>query len=224
MISVIVPVYNEEKILETNTDKFRALAKRAEFIFVDGGSIDRTPEIAKHYGKLMKSPKGRAVQMNRGAGQARGDTLLFLHADSTIPPEALESIEHHIGKDNLIGGCLTLRINKGAFVYRLIERQGNRRAERTKIFYGDQGIFVKRSVFLEAGGFPDVPLMEDILFSKKLKALGKTAVLPDKITVSARRWEKKGLINTLILYNLLMILFRLKFPLKKIKFLYGDLR
>ena len=165
MISVIVPVYNEEKVLKDNANRFRALLECAELIFVDGGSLDRTPEIAERYGKLHKSPKGRAAQMNCGAHQAQNDTLLFLHADNSIPPEALKSIETHMAKDDLIGGCLTQRIENDAFIYRLIERQGNRRAEHAKIFYGDQGIFVKRRVFLEAGGFPDVPLMEDILFS-----------------------------------------------------------
>jgi len=127
-------------------------------------------------------------------------------------------------KNNFIGGCLTQRIDKNNLIYRFVEDQGNIRARISKIFYGDQGIFVRKDAFLQAGGFPEVPIMEDVLFSKKLRQLGRVAVLPDKIFVSSRRWDRNGIIRTVLLYNWLIILFHLRVPLEKIKKLYNDLR
>lgn len=224
MISVIIPFYNEEKILSTNANFFRSLSNQAELIFVDGGSTDRSAELATSYGRVLQSKKGRATQMNYGASFAQSDILLFLHADTFVKPETLVSIEEKIQKDGLIGGCLTQRIAKEGIVYRLIEEQGNRRARRTKIFYGDQGIFVKKDIFSKMGCFPDVPIMEDVLFSKELRRLGEVIVLPDKIFVSSRRWDRNGIIRTVLLYNFLIVLFRLKVPLERIKRLYNDLR
>lgn len=224
MISVIIPVYNEAKILEMNASFFDRLSKQAEVIFVDGGSADRTVEFAQSYAKVMHCEKGRARQMNLGASRARNDILLFLHADSRISSGALESIEKKIYHSGVAGGCLMQRIDKKGLTYRLIEAQGNIRARRTGIFYGDQGIFIRRDVFNRLGGFPDVPIFEDALFSGKLKAQGKTTVLSDKIAVSARRWEKRGVIRTTVMFNTLLAMFKMGFPLEKIKALYEDLR
>lgn len=223
MISTISPIYNEEVILSNNGLAFQELARKTELIFVDGGSSDRSVEIAKHYAKVLYSKKGRATQMNEGAYSAKGDILLFLHADTTVSLKALDSIERKVSRDAVIGGCLTQRIDKKTPIYRLIETQGNTRARLSKIFYGDQGIFVRRDVFFELKGFPEVPIMEDVLFSMKLRKVGKTTVLPEPITVSARRWERDGIIKTTLLYSLSLILFRLKFPLERIKLLYEDL-
>ena len=224
MISIICPVYNEEKILTEAAANLEKLSRQAEIIFVDGGSLDRSAEIAGGFGKVLKCKKGRAAQMNHGARFAKADILLFLHVDTVISTEALKSIAKSINEDSFIGGCLTQRIDNDSFVYRLIEAQGNTRARRRKVFYGDQGIFVKKDAFLAAGGFPEVPIMEDVLFTGELKKLGRTVVLPDKIIVSARRWERKGIIKTTLLFNLIIILFHLKVPLSKIKLLYEDLR
>jgi len=162
--------------------------------------------------------------MNSGVTQARGDILLFLHADNIILTDTLETIERKITEDGYIGGCLTQRIDNNALIYRLIEWQGNTRARLTREFYGDQGIFVKKNTFLRMGGFPEVPIMEDVLFSRRLRTIGKTVVLSDKITVSARRWEKNGIIKTALIFNLIIILFWLKAPLHKIKQFYEDIR
>lgn len=224
MISIVMPVYNEEVILSQACVKLRELSSEAEIIFVDGFSSDRSAEFASRYGKVLFSKKGRAIQMNYGATQARGDILLFLHADNIISAGTPETIERKIMKDGYIGGCLTQRLDNSAFIYRLIEWFGNMRARITKEFYGDQGIFVKKDTFFKIGGFPEVPIMEDVIFTKNLRKSGKTIVLPDKILVSARRWEKKGVIKTTFLFNLIILLFWLKVPLNKIKQLYEDLR
>jgi len=224
MISIICPIYNEEKILTETAVDLEKLSRQAELIFVDGGSSDRSVEIAGKFTKVFTSKKGRAVQMNYGASQAKGDILLFLHADSVICADTLVSIETKIIQDGFIGGCLNQRIDNKALVYRFIESEGNFRAHARKIFYGDQGIFVKNEVFLKIGGFPEVPIMEDVLFTRKLRRAGKTVVLSDKIMVSARRWEKRGIIRTTLIFILIILLFCLKMPLPKIKQLYEDLR
>ena len=224
MISVIVSIYDEETILAGNTHKFCALGEHAELIFVDGGSSDKSAEIASRCGRTFCSPKGRALQMNHGARGAGGDTLLFLHADTTILPQTLNSIETQIRKNGFVGGCLTQRIDSKKIIYRFIESHGNIRARIKKIFYGDQGIFVTKEAFLKAGGFPAVPIMEDVLFTKKLRKLGKVTVLPDEILVSSRRWDKGGILKTILIHNLIVALFCFKFPLQKIKKLYGDVR
>lgn len=224
MISIICPIYNEETVLSKNSVTFQKLSCQAELIFVDGLSIDRSTDIARPYGRVLKSKKGRAIQMNVGAQAALGDILVFLHADTTISTDSLPAIEEKITKDGYVGGCFTQRITKAAPIFRLIEAQGNIRARWSKVFYGDQGIFVKKDIFFKIGGFPEVPIMEDVLFTRKLRQAGKTTVLPDTILVSPRRWEKHGIIKTTLLYNLIIILFRLGFPLDKIRLLYEDLR
>jgi len=224
MLTIIIPIYNEEKVLSGNPSVFRELARHAELIFVDGASTDRSRSIASQYGRVLSSPKGRALQMNLGGRASHGDTLLFLHADTAVTPDTISSIKNIIATDNVIGGCLTQRIEKDGFAYRFIEGFGNARAKITKVFYGDQGIFVAKEAFIKTGGFPEVLMMEDVLFTKKLRKTGKAVVLPDKIFVSPRRWEQKGVFKTALLYSLLNILFWLKISPRVIKKLYGDLR
>lgn len=224
MVSIIIPVYNEEEILSLNYQRLKELSLSSQLICVDGGSSDRSREIARGLGILLASRKGRARQMNTGAGSASGDILLFLHADTFITPDSLSSLEEKVLKGGVIGGCFTQRIDKQGLAYRLIEGEGNFRAKARRIFYGDQGIFVKREIFSRMGGFADVPIMEDVIFTRRIRALGKTAVLPDKIMVSARRWEKEGLLKTAVLYSLTNILFCLGFSPARIKRLYADLR
>jgi rSAM/selenodomain-associated transferase 2 len=224
MISVIVSIYNEGKILSARSRGFDELSRCAELIFVDGESTDNSADIATRYGKVIKSEKGRARQMNDGARQAAGDIFFFLHADSSISSVTIDKIEKEVRQNGAVGGCLTQRIENERSVFRFIEWQGNNRARRTKVFYGDQGIFVRKDVFDRIGGFPDVPIFEDVLFTQKLRHEGRTTVLPDKITVSARRWEKRGIIRTTLMYNLIIVLFKLGYPPEKIKRLYEDLR
>ena len=223
MLSVIVPVYNEEQVLLCNAPYLEDVGKRAELIFVDGASSDASREICGRLGRVVYARRGRAAQMNAGARSAQTDGFLFLHADTRVAPAALAAVEEALD-NGMIGGCLTQRIDNGAAVYRLIEAQGNLRARRDKIFYGDQGIFVSRRAFWENDGFPEVPLMEDVLFTRRLRRAGTTVVLTDPITVSARRWERDGILKTVLLYNLILFLFWARFPLSRIKGLYEDLR
>ncbi|MFC1570688.1 TIGR04283 family arsenosugar biosynthesis glycosyltransferase [Candidatus Omnitrophota bacterium] len=224
MISIIIPAFNEEKILSENFSHFENLSKKAEIIVACGESSDRTESIIRGIAKVIPGETGRAVQMNEGALKASGEVLLFLHADAFISPETLDAIESLMQGKEVAGGCLTQRIDKAGRAIRLLEGFGNTRARLTKVFYGDQGIFVRKNVFLEVGTYPQVPIMEDVMFTKKLKRKGKTCVLSDKITVSPRRIEKEGVFRTVLIYSLLNVMFWLKFPLEKIKKVHGDLR
>ena len=125
MVSIIIPIYNEEKILKEHFSLFKRLTARAELIFVDGGSIDESCEIASTIGRVLKAEKNRAVQMNCGAESATSNLLLFLHADTIIFPEAIATIESQALNNGFAGGCLTQRINNSSFIYRLIESFGN---------------------------------------------------------------------------------------------------
>lgn len=224
MISVIIPIYNEEETLRNKSSYFRELAKHSELIFVDGGSSDRGANIAREYSSVLYAKKERALQMNYGANLSEKDILLFLHADTHINIDTLISVENKLSGNEVSTGCLTQRIDKNGLIYRLIEGLGNLRAKVTGVFYGDQGIFIKRALFNSLGGFPDVPVMEDVIFTRALRKITKPIVLRDKIFVSPRRWEKDGVIKTVFLYSFINTLFWLGFPLDKIKKAYSDLR
>ncbi|MCG8430438.1 MAG: TIGR04283 family arsenosugar biosynthesis glycosyltransferase [Candidatus Omnitrophica bacterium] len=224
MISIVVPLFNEETVLRQHRALLHGLAPRAELIFCDGGSTDGTVASVEGIGRCVRGPRGRAVQMNRGACLAGGDILLFMHADTYVMPETLDAIELKMRRSNLVGGCLSQRIERDAFIYRMIEGYGNIRARLTGIFYGDQGIFVRRRVFEEMGGFPEVPLMEDVLFSQALRRKGPSCILPDAIIASPRRWERRGIWRTAFFYNTMGILFRFGYPLEKLERLYGMVR
>lgn len=199
MISIIIPLYNEETALLKQKDHFASLCKMAELIFVDGGSDDKTAALASSCGRLVKARKNRAAQMNAGACLAQGDVLLFLHADTILLASSLGTIMAAMEKHALIGGCLTQVLDEPGLLFRWIAFTGNVRAKVSKIFYGDQAIFVRRNVFEAMGGFPEVSICEDILFTKTLRKLGRTDILPLPVLCSARRWKKQGIWRTFFL-------------------------
>lgn len=223
MISIIMPVYNEENIIR---EVLAALPynDKIEAIVVDGGSQDRTLEFAKGFPvKAIRAVKGRASQMNAGAKIARGDMLLFLHADCFLEKGALSDAQACL-KDGCIGGCFSLRINSDKIVYRLIEASGNIRARMSKIFYGDQAIFVRRDIFQKLGGYDDVPLFEDIFFSRKMKSRGKVKILDKKVFASSRRWDNSGTVRAILIYWLLTAGLHLRIPFDILKRIYNDIR
>ena len=223
MLSIIIPVYNEEtairKVLET-----LPYGEDLEVLIADGGSSDRTVEFAKQYPiKLIQCVKNRAMQMNEGAKISRGNALLFLHADCLLENGSLKEIVYCIN-NGYIGGCLSQRIDSPRLIYRFIETSGNIRARLFKIFYGDQAIFVRRDIFLKIGGFDNVTLFEDALFSKELKKEGSLRVLDNNVFVSPRRWEKNGIMKTTFINWLLTLGFMLGMPLDILKRIYSDVR
>jgi rSAM/selenodomain-associated transferase 2 len=223
MLSIIIPVYNEEKIIRKVLGGLQ-YGDSIEVIVVDGGSRDRTVEFAAQYPvKVIQSIKNRAVQMNKGAEASSGDMLLFLHADCLLEEGSLKAIQDSL-RDGYDGGCLCQRINSTNFIFRCIEASGSLRAKCLKVFYGDQAIFVRKDIFLKVGGFDNIPLFEDILFSKKIKKEGKTMVLNKKVFVSPRRWEENGIVKATFINWLLTFGFLLNVPYDRLKKLYHDIR
>lgn len=204
-ISVIIPTLDEAKTLRETLQRLKK-GIDLEIIVVDGGSRDATVAIAKEYTKnVFLSPPGRAAQMNEGARHAEGEILLFLHADSYISAGGIgKIIPAMIGK-NAIGGAFQLEINSRNLLLRLIAWLANFRTRLTRIPYGDQGIFIARKVFQKFGGFPDLPLMEDVALAIRMKKEGTVALLREKIYTSPRRWEKEGILFTTIRNRVLMI-------------------
>jgi len=236
MLSVIVPVLNEAKVIGSLLEHLLALKGEHEVIVVDGGSDDDTAAIASRYASLprreswggyvrvISSEKGRARQMNAGAREARGEALLFLHADCRLPPEAIPAIEAAVADPACVGGCFSLALDENGLIYRLISWLTSLRMRLTGRMTGDEGIFVRRESFERLGGFRDIPLMEDWDFGSRLRSLGQVRQLPLPITASARRWKKWGLWRTFWLMRRLRFLYMLGVPPQELRKLYDDVR
>jgi len=223
MISIIIPVYNEEAAIDRVLHSL-PFGDGIEVIVVDGQSDDRTRDVVRKYPvKVVESPRGRALQMNAGASAAKGEVFLFLHADCMVTKEGLDALQRYVSH-NFVGGCFTHKIDSRKWIYRWIETSGHLRAEFLRIFYGDQAIFVRRDIFEHIGGFDPVPLFEDVVFSKKLCRLGKTIVLDYPATVLPRRWEKKGIVRTTILNWFLTTGFILGISTDRLAKLYKNVR
>ncbi len=206
---MIIPTLNEEANIGTCIDSVKRL-NPFEIIVVDGGSTDQTCEIASRHGaKVIQSSKGRGTQMNRGASLAKGEMLLFLHADSVFDP----SISPEVLKlDDYIAGFFTLRFNDKSISIRLVEILANLRAKLFSLPYGDQALFIKKEVFNSIGGFKDYPFLEDLDLVLRLRKLGKLKGLPYKVIVSPRRL-KKGYPFSPIIISLRNVLIALLFIL-----------
>lgn len=203
-ISVIVPALNEEAAVEECLRSIEA-AGTAETIVVDGGSSDETCTIAQRYAVVMRASRGRAVQMNSGAHRATGDVLLFLHADSRLPHDAFRAIRDALDDRHVVGGTFSLRFDR---THPLLRAYAWFTRLRPLMFhYGDQGIFVRRGVFEQLGGFAELPLMEDVDFLRRLSRAGRLALLPSSVTTSARRFTAHGLVRQQLLNAALVAAF-----------------
>ena len=193
-----MPVYNEEEYLPATLPKLE-IGRAEELIVVDGGSTDQTVEIARKYTpKVIQSTKGRAKQMNTGARYANGDILFFVHADCIPPEGAYDMIRKALEKPSVIMGAFDIRFNTDEICYRVVASSANLRSRLTSVAYGDQGIFVLKKRFNELNGFADIPLMEDIEFSRRAKRLGRVVFLSPPMLVSPRRFKKEGLFYAIL--------------------------
>ncbi|MGB3208333.1 MAG: TIGR04283 family arsenosugar biosynthesis glycosyltransferase [Crinalium sp.] len=203
-ISIIIPVLNEANTI-AQTLAYLKNASNVEIIVVDGGSKDETIALAKSFGvQVISSGIGRATQMNVGATVATGAILLFLHADTRIPPNFDILIRQALA-GNFIAGAFELKIDANLRGIRLIENMVNLRSHLFSLPYGDQAIFIWSKVFHEIGGFPDLPIMEDFVFIRQLKKLGKIEIIPQPAITSGRRWQKLGVIKTTLINQLMII-------------------
>jgi len=207
MISIIMPVLNEGVVIEKALKNLTMQKGDFELIVVDGGSTDQTTEIAKRYGEVIVSDKGRACQMNAGAKAAIGDILLFLHADSILQNDAFVKVETVMNNEHIIGGAFNYALDDPFWFYRIIEFLANLRARIFSIYPGDHGLFVRRAIFEKIGGFKNIELMEDVELLKRLKREGKLIQLDAKILSSARRLKQEGIITTFFHMQLNRFLF-----------------
>jgi rSAM/selenodomain-associated transferase 2 len=223
-VSVIVPVLDEEKTIATMLDALIALAPH-EIIVVDGGSTDRTAEICQQFDvKVMVSARGRARQMNSGAKAASGDILLFLHADTTLPNSAFDDIRLALGDCRYVGGRFDVELAGQHWMLKVIGAMINYRSRLSKVSTGDQAIFVRRFVFEQIGGYPDIPLMEDVAFCRMLRHTGEIACLKSRVMTSARRWEIDGVWRTILRMWALKLLYLAGVSPNRLKQYYADAR
>lgn len=198
-ISIIVPTFNEADNIVATLLPLQSLRQQGhEIIVADGGSNDATIELANPLAdQIINAPRGRARQMNTGARQANGDVLLFLHADTLLPDNAVELIQHCL--QTKLWGRFDVHLTGRQALLRVVEFMMNWRSRLSGIATGDQAIFVKRALFDDIGGYADIPLMEDIDISKRLKHRSHPACIKAKLITSSRRWEEYGIFKTIIL-------------------------
>ena len=223
-ISVIIPVLNEEKSIGSTIAALNALHPH-EIIVVDGGSSDRTRRLSVEAGaKVLTTGPGRARQMNRGALDATGDVLLFLHADTRLPASALRDIESALSDPRYLGGRFDVELDSERWLLKVVGFMISLRSRISKVATGDQALFVRREIFAELDGFPDMPLMEDIAFCRMLKRMGDVACLKSKVVTSARRWETDGVWRTILKMWTLKLLYLAGVSPARLRKFYADTR
>jgi rSAM/selenodomain-associated transferase 2 len=199
-LSIIIPTLNEaDGIAETLSALTRQTRASVEIIVADGGSVDRTPALARPYADtIVTDSPGRAAQMNRGAAVAGGDVLLFLHADTRLPDHFVDAIEAGLAGGGHDWGYFDIELSGRQWIFRVIETLINVRTGLTAIASGDQALFMRRDCFVRLGGFPDIKLMEDIALSRRLKRLSRPARIRQRATTSSRRWQERGIARTIV--------------------------
>ncbi len=222
-LSIVVPVLNEAEAIPEHLNALAPLrAGGTEVIVVDGGSQDDTvARAASGADRVLAAERGRAAQMNAGARAATGDIILFLHADTRLPPHADALVRDALAKENGLWGRFDVRIGGTHRLLGLVAALMNRRSRLTGIATGDQAIFVTRHAFEAVGGYPDIPLMEDIVLSRRLKVLSGPVCLKARAITSGRRWERHGVLRTIVTMWRLRLAFFLGADPRALALAYG---
>jgi rSAM/selenodomain-associated transferase 2 len=220
-ISIVVPVADEAPLIQPFLRHVRERAADAEIIVADGGSSDGTGDLAQEVcDQLVVTERNRAIQMNAGAGAAHGEILWFVHVDAEVPRNCLEEIERIMDDPKVAGGFFRIRL-PGGWVYRLTDSFAHYAGIVLRMRCGDHGIFCRRTVFSDVGGFPEVPLMEDVEFFRLLRQCGRVICSRKRILASPRRYETVGRLRVTLGYGLIAMLYIFGVPLSKLSSLYG---
>ena len=204
-ISIVIPTLNEEALIGSTLTSLQGIPG-VEIIVADGGSHDRTTVLAGiHGGRVIAVSGGRAAQMNAGAEAASGDILLFLHADTILPPRFANHVRNVLSRKDVVAGAFRLAVDAPGAAVRLIETFANLRARLFSLPYGDQAIFLEASLFHAIGGFPDLSLMEDFALVRALRQRGRIVILPEAAVTSGRRWQRLGILRTTCLNQFIVV-------------------
>jgi rSAM/selenodomain-associated transferase 2 len=199
-LAVVVPMLNEERAIATTLRALRHGAPEAEIIVVDGGSDDQSVAAARPLAdRVIAGPRGRARQMNAGTRAASpSDALVFVHADTIVPPDFARRIDHALQDATVAGGRFDIQLDDPSWAYRMVEWFISTRSRLMRSATGDQAIFVRREIFDRLGGFQEIELCEDVDFARRLRHAGRIACLRATVVSSARRWQEHGLIRTIL--------------------------
>jgi rSAM/selenodomain-associated transferase 2 len=218
--SVIVPAFNEAPLIRPFLQQLRERAPGAEIIVADGGSSDGTAHLAAGFcDQLVRSERNRGVQMNAGARVACGDILWFVQVDAEVPSGCLDEIARIVDDPKVVGGYFRIRLPRG-FVYRLTDCFAHYAGILLRMRCGDHGIFCRKTAFIDIGGFPEVPIMEDVEFFRRLRCYGRVMYSKKRIVVSPRRYEAIGRTRLTLAYGLIATLYIFGFPLPKLASIY----
>lgn len=226
LVSVIVPVLNEAAALPTLLDDLAALPGRVEVLVCDGGSVDATVAVAEHHplaARVVRAPRGRAAQMNAGAAVARGDLLVFLHADTRLPRDAWAHLARAARDPQLVGGNFELCFD-GHDRFSQVLAWFRRKERRLGVYYGDSAIFCRRQVFHQLAGYRPLEIMEDYDFARRLERTGPTVCLPTPVTTSSRRWKAHGIARTVLTWNVIRWLYLAGVSPDRLARLYAHVR
>jgi rSAM/selenodomain-associated transferase 2 len=221
-VSIIVPVFNEAPLIRSFLSNLRERTRGAEIIVVDSASSDGTDRLAQGFCDqvIQTDERSRAKQMNAGADAANGDIFWFLHADAEVPLESLNEIDRIMSDPKVCGGFFRIRLPAAPAVYRLTDGFAHYAGLLLRIRCGDHGIFCRRKAFVSAGGFPDVPLMEDVEFFRRLRRCGRVVHSNKRILASARRYEAVGPLRLTLAYGLIATLYAFDVPLSRLARIY----
>jgi rSAM/selenodomain-associated transferase 2 len=223
-VSIIVPLLNEEQLVTPFLHHLRVRAPEAEVIGADGGSVDATVALAEALGvRVVKSAPNRAVQMNAAARVASGDILWFLHVDLTVPENCLPAIARCLADRRTVGGFFRMRLPKRGLVYRLTDEFAHYAGRLMRMRCGDHGLFCRRDEFLAIGGFPEVTLMEDVAFFRRLRRRGRIAIVRSRIVADDRRYRAIGPLRLTLAYGLIGTLYFFHAPLPLLSRIYERL-
>ena len=208
-LSIIIPVLNEERYLNTNKKQLVSLLEDGhEILVVDGGSQDESMHSADALGcKVFSTRASRGHQLHQGAKHSKNDILLFLHADTLLPPDAVQVIAQVLAKSQAHWGRFNVRFTNPRWMFRVIAWFMNKRSCLSGIVTGDHALFIKREFYFSCGGFMDIPIMEDVEFCRRLKKNASPVCLSEEVVTSSRRWEHSGILKTVITMWALRLLF-----------------